>query len=404
MRRPLIFLAAFALAGCRGESKSSQSVPSGDAALARLVDSLRPSVERETGRPFRRPPRSAMRTRDQVRDYLIRKLHEDMPPARLAGIEAAYRLFGMLPDTVGLESVLLELYTEQVAGYYDPDSTTLFGVKGVDPLQLKLVLAHEMVHALQGQYLPLDSILRDLRSNDRLAAAQAVLEGQATLVSIDLMAPDGAATTSPEFWEQYREQVSSQQSAMPVFARAPLVLRRTLLFPYLDGAEFVRWWRTSAPADSMPWGDNLPVSTEQVLHPDRYRRGDRPIVVHFSSGPDPIYEDMLGELESRVLEAELTGRPADGRGPFGWGGDRYRVYRTPKGPAVVWYALFDDVHSAARFSTAIAAPFTRRARPGYRATVERISLGGLPGIRLVSAPAAWDGWTSLPQATASRSA
>jgi hypothetical protein len=391
-----------AAVGCRGTTPESRPPPAGDAALAHLVDSLRPAVEREVGRPFRRPPKSAMRTRGQVREYLVRKLREDMPPARLAGIEAAYRLLGMIPDTVGLEGILLELYTEQVAGYYDPDSTTLFGVEGVDPLQQKLVLAHEMVHAIQGQYLPLDSILGDLRSNDRLAAAQAVLEGQATLASIDLMAPDANVTASPEFWEQYREQVSSQQSAMPVFARAPLVLRRTLLFPYLDGAEFVRWWKATAPPDSMPWGRSMPESTEQVLHPDRYRAGDRPVVLRFTSGPQASYEDMLGELECRVFEAELTGRPADAGGPFGWGGDRYRVYRTPAGPAIVWYAVFDDAGSADRFAARVSRPFTARARPGYQAKVDRADLDGLPGLRLVSAPTAWDGWTSLPAVSASR--
>jgi hypothetical protein len=397
----LLVAAALALGGCRGDEPARSRSP-GDAALAALVDSLRPAVEREVGRPFRRPPRSAMRSRAQVRDYLVRKLHEDMPPARLAGVESAYRLFGMLPDSVGLESVLLELYTEQVAGYYDPDSTMLFGVEGVDPLQLKLVLAHEMVHALQGQYLPLDSILRDLRSNDRLAAAQAVLEGQATLASIQLMAPDKSVTASPEFWEQYREQVSAQQSAMPVFARAPLVLRRTLLFPYIDGAEFVRWWNGTAHSDSMPWGSRMPVSTEQVLHPDRYQRGDRPVAVEFTSGPEPAYEDQLGELEARVLEAELTGGSAESEVPFGWGGDRYRVYRTPAGAALVWYAVFDDARSAERFARRVGGPFTARARPGCRAAVDRLQVGDLPGLRLVSAPTTWPGWASVPAATASR--
>ena len=95
----------------------------------------------------------------------------------------------------------MDLYSEQVAGYYDPDSTTLFGVTGADPLQLRLVLAHEMVHALQGQYLPLDSILHDIKSNDRLTAAQSVLEGQATLVSIRVLSPGVDITAQPEFWE-----------------------------------------------------------------------------------------------------------------------------------------------------------------------------------------------------------
>jgi hypothetical protein len=111
---------------------------------------------------------------------------------------------------------------------------------------------------------------------------------------------------------------------------------------------------------------------------------------------------MLGELECRVFEAELTGRPADAGGPFGWGGDRYRVYRTPAGPAIVWYAAFDDAASADRFAARVSGPFTARARPGYRAKVDRADLDGLPGLRLVSAPTAWDGWTSLPTVSASR--
>jgi hypothetical protein len=339
-----------------------------------------------------------MRTRAQVRDYLIRKLREDLPPARLAGIQGAYRLFGLLPDSLELEPLLVELYTEQVAGYYDPDSAALFGVEGVERVQLKLVLAHEMVHALQGQYLPLDSILRDLRSNDRLAAAQAVLEGQATLASIELMAPDANVTASPEFWDQYREQVGAQQSAMPVFARAPLVLRRTLLFPYLDGAEFMQWWGVSMPPGTMPWGSRMPVSTEQVLHPERYRSGDAPVELRFVSGPAPAYEDLLGELEARVLDAELTGGSSDPPAPLGWGGDLYRLYATPEGPALVWYAVWDDEGAANRAVQRLSRPFAARARPGYRATIERLEVSGRPAIRLAHAPEGWNAWASLPLA------
>jgi hypothetical protein len=392
-RLRLVLVGIALLAGCRGQR--SMELP-GDAALARLVDSLRPGVEREVGRPFRHPPRSAIRTRRQVRDYLIRKLREDLPPERLAGIQGAYRLFGLLPDTLELEPLLVELYTEQVAGYYDPDSATLFGVEGVEPVQLKLVLAHELVHALQGQYLPLDSILRDLRSNDRLAAAQAVLGGQATLASIELLAPDDDVTASPEFWERYRQQVAAQQSGMPVFARAPLVLRRTLLFPYLEGAEFMHWWRASMGQDAMPWGNRMPVSTEQVLHPDRYRRRDAPVELRFISGPAPLYEDLLGELEGRILEAELTGASTDPAGALGWGGDRYRLYDTSEGPALVWYAVWDEARHGERFASRVGLPFTARARAGYRALVEPIEVGGRPAIRLIHAPVDWAGWASPP--------
>ena len=193
-------------------------------------------------------------------------------PDRLRGLETTYRLFGLLPDTLHLRALLVDLYSEQVAGFYDPDSATLFGVEGSDPDRLRLVLAHEMIHALQGQHLRLDSILDDRRNNDRLSAAQAILEGQATLASLDVLAPGQDVAQNPQFWELYRDQVRQQQTSMPVFREAPLILRESLIFPYLQGAEFMHWWAESPFRDTLPYGRRMPQSTEQILHPERYAR------------------------------------------------------------------------------------------------------------------------------------
>ena len=127
---PLLTLAVLVLTACRGAPPQA----SDDRGLAVLVDSLRAPVEQAAGLKFKSPPRSAMRTREQVRAYLIGKLDEELTPSRLHGLEEAYRLFGLLPDTLPLRSLLLDIYTEQVAGYYDPDSTIFFGVAGCRPL------------------------------------------------------------------------------------------------------------------------------------------------------------------------------------------------------------------------------------------------------------------------------
>ena len=97
-------------AACRGEARQTSA---NDAMLARMVDSLRTPVERAVGLVFTSPPRSAMRTKEQVRGYLIRKLDEELPPDRLRGLETAYRLFGLLPDSLHLRALLLDLYTER---------------------------------------------------------------------------------------------------------------------------------------------------------------------------------------------------------------------------------------------------------------------------------------------------
>ena len=388
-------LALAATPACRGEQRGTSEA----LVLARLVDSLRAPVERASGLTFRTPPRSALRSREQVREYLLAKLDEELPPARMRGLEAAYRLFGLLPDTLGLHRLLLDLYTEQVAGYYDPDSAMLFGVAGADRAQLRLVLAHEMVHALQGQYLPLDSILKSTASNDRLTAAQGILEGQATLASIEVLAPGRGMTRTPQFWDLYRDQVRQQQSAMPIFARAPLVVREALIFPYLDGAQFMHWWETDGPKDTLPYGPRMPVSTEQILHPDRYARGDAPVPLAFArdSGAGVVHEDALGENEIRVLLAALAGSDdVQTVMPIGWGGDRYRVYDTPAGPALVWYVAWDDQRSADRFLKSAGPALQRTARPGYRAVLEAMVVAGKPGMRYVLAPAGWQRWGAVP--------
>ena len=379
-------------AGCRG---SARTPPSAE----QLVDSLRPAVEQAAGMKFRSPPKVAMRSREQVRAYLAGKLDAELPESRARGMEAAYRLFGLMPDSVRLRPLLLELLSEQVVGYYDADSAMLFAVTGSPREQLRLVMAHEMVHALQGQYLPLDSIFHDLRSNDRLTAAQAILEGQATVASIGIYTAGTDRVADADFWTMYGDQVREQQASMPVFARAPLVVREGLVFPYVAGAEFMHWWATeSGHADTMPYGPRMPASTEQVLHPDRYARGDAPLrIVIDSSGP-ALHEDVLGEMETRVLVAQLvrSTRP-DELPALGWGGDRYRVVDTPGGPALVWYIVFDDPAAAARFERQ-AGRLATTERPGYRALFEPVTLDGRSGIRYVLAPADWSGWTALPAA------
>jgi hypothetical protein len=107
-------------------------------------------------------------------------------------------------------------------------------------------------------------------------------------------------------------------------------LRETLIFPYLAGADFIGWFVRTHPGRE-PYGAAMPLSTEQILHPDRYGAGDRPLELQFTgSGPDTVrFDDNLGEFEIGLLFTELMHDSSEARGPVyaeGWGGDRYRVY------------------------------------------------------------------------------
>jgi hypothetical protein len=400
--RAVVLAAAAAASAGLGCQRRAEAVQ-GEAALRRLVRQRTAAVERATGLTFKREPAIALRARAEMREYVLRKLDEQYAPAELRGVEAAYRLFGLAPDSLDLRETMVALLTEQVAGYYDPDSVTLYvgaDLAGMDSLVIRTTVSHELVHALQHQYLNLDSIVDVKRQSDRTLAAQSVLEGQATLAQTLVMMPEQRLENLQSFWEQ-RGVVRKQQTLMPQFARAPLWLRETLIFPYLGGADFVRWFAARHPR-RQPFGAAMPVSSEQILHPERYAAGDAPTALAFATGERGVaYEDGLGELEVRVLFMELLGDTGEVEAPrlaAGWDGDRYRAYEAGNGAyALVWYSVWDDAGEADEFAEGLERAWGRRpARPGRRTEIVRRDIEGVPGVRLVDAPAGWPGWRSIP--------
>jgi len=388
--RKLIGITIGLLGACRGETPQVRDD------LASLVDSLKPSVERAAGIPFRGPLKAATRTREQLRSYLLERIDADFSPARLRGTEISYRLLGLLPDSLQLENFLVELLTEQVAGFYDPQTSTLYGMEGMDRSALSLILAHEMVHALQDQYLPLDSILRPQDDDDRQLAAHSILEGQATLASIKAFLPVGA-TVPPEIWTQTRDQLAAAQASSPRFAAAPLVIREQLLFPYLEGADFMMWWESSPFRDTLPYGPRLPQSSEQVLQPSRYD-SDPPRAIRFDAADSALFENTMGDLGVRILAADVSGsREIATALNIGWGGDRFRVYDVAPAGALVWFIVWDSPAAASRFERTTGAALAERPRPNYRFDLANVVVDGAPATRIVVGPTEWEGWGRLPE-------
>ena len=396
--------AALALAPAAARAQAA------DEGVQRMAREIIPQVERAVGLSFKRPPVVAQRSREQVRAYLNHKMAEELPPAELAGVTRAYRAFGLVPDTLDLRHLMLDLYGEQVAGFYDPDSSVLYVVRGAEPMMVRLILAHELVHALQDQYTPLNAILKLRRQNDRQMAGQAVAEGQATLASIQALAPDADLSRLSQGWQQTRESIRSQQSAMPVFASAPHLIQEDLIFPYLAGLDFVRAFdeRRTDPHEE-PYGERMPISTEQILHASKYTARERPARVRLAVPPGDtlVYDDDFGEFDTRTaLESWGATGPDAVVAASGWNGDRFEVLGDRSGTALVWAVAWDAPAEAAEFESALRAGWQRRAgaaEGSYAAKgsqrrwrLERLTLSGVAVVRLTDAPAAWAGWRTAP--------
>ena len=333
-----------------------------DAPHARMVREIVPDVERATGLRYKQPPVVEERSRDEVRAFLEREFQESISDTELGAKITLYRRLGLIPDTLDLRQLMLDLLTEQVAGYYDPTKKVLYVVKEAPREQTRLILTHELIHALQDQYVNLDSILHTKGNDDRQVAAHAVMEGQATLEQMNILAGGDFVTRIPGGWERVREEIRNNQGSMPIFASAPLIVQETLIFPYLSGAEFVRNLKRRRPGRS-PF-DSLPVSTEQLMHVDAYfGRRDQPTEVTLPRpvGGTALYENTLGEFETRIfLFQHLDDQSAAVRGAAGWDGDRYVVVRTPRGDGIAWLTVWDSAVDAAEFYDLAGEAVARR--------------------------------------------
>ncbi len=369
-------LAVWALSACSGDAQQTRAlVTSSDPELRELAAALLPDLARRSGLELKGPVRLEKRTRPELVRYLRHKLDEQLPESEARRTVAVYALLGLVPDTLDLRALMLGLYTEQVAGFYEPDSAALFILDDQPAAVLQPLLVHELVHAVQDQTVDLEALTDPELGNDRATAAQAAIEGHATLVMLEYLTEQMRGTPVDlgkvrDFAGSLGPALEGMQSQFPALAGAPTVVRRTLLFPYVEGAAFVQdlWSRGTRPA---PFGPNLPLSTEQVLTRDRT---DAPVRLSLTvDGARSVHQDDLGRLEGGIFLETHVGA-GQGRLADGWGGDRYALLDLPGGrQGLAWVVVWDE---AAARDAWVGAMVGRLGRLSSPATVDALDVGG----------------------------
>ncbi len=285
--------------------------------------------------------------------------------------EAFLSLLGIITPGLNLADTVNNLYAEQVAGFYDSKTKTLYVRQGKEQTAMdQILIAHEYAHALQDQHFDLDEITRSCTNADQCRAYRALIEGDATLTSY-LYASEHIPIID-------RLDFSSRAGGLEPRAleATPGFIRGLFTFPYQEGLTFV-----SALYDSSKWGGidkaykNLPQSTEQILHPERYREGDKPRTVALPLMPAGWHEmdsNVLGELGLRLAWAKAMGPGAATEAAKGWGGDRYALFRQDStGPYVlVIRTYWDDQNEADEFGSLYRVWMTHRG--GYTEEVTNL--------------------------------
>ncbi len=294
-------------------------------------------------------PEMATRVRGQVKDALEGDLIDHR--------SRAWETMGVVPEGTDLRKVYAELFAGQVLGYYDPASEKLVFTGSDDPSPLeRFTLLHELTHALEDQHFDIsrvDDLDRRCR-DEAFAAGLAAVEGSAMLTSLSVVSE---RFTSPERMEIFDDALAADGGIPP---GTPPFVAGELIFPYLDGMTFIM--AVSGDGGNAAVDDvltDLPVSTEQVLHPellgrDAPRRVDIPdLGTRAGSGWHDLDVMEVGEdWISRMLELEL---PADQarEAAAGWDGGTYRAWSSGDRTAVALSTVWDSEHEATAFDDAL---------------------------------------------------
>jgi hypothetical protein len=281
-------------------------------------------------------------TRDEIGQKLKERIAKEYTPEEVRAESRVLKRLGLLPPDADYQQMLVDLLMEQVAGFYDPFAQRLYIADWL-PLEMQRpALAHEIEHALQDQHFGLKRFAEPIKDDgDRQLAHSALVEGDGTALMLEFQAQAMRLPIDqlPDLVQQIGAQMlKGGLGQTPLFDKAPAFLKETLIFPYLSGLTFVESFRKAAPWSKLDevWR-TPPETTEQVLHPDKYRSKER--AVKITPGPIPslgprkeIRRDVLGELELRLLFASRLPAEVAEKAAAGWGGDRLVAYADPAAP------------------------------------------------------------------------
>jgi hypothetical protein len=304
------------------------------------------------------------KTREQLTESLEEDLLEDYPEDEQYGDERELVAFGLMEPGIDLGDLSLELYSEQIAGYYDPETGEMVVIQdAVDgtafsPSQ-QVTYAHEIVHALQDQNFDLDGgvLDREPLTDDQSLAVTALIEGDASFSEVQYL------LERPELLDSFLIEIDEQEFESDVLDAAPPILRETLLFPYDNGYTFVEaiYDEGGWDAVNVAFADP-PTSTEQILHPEKFLAGEEPVKVNVPDFTADLGSDWqvfdtntFGEYQIRVI-MEQTSMPAQQAEAIGvgWDGDTYIVGGTETLDAVHWQSVWESTDDASEFAQGLA--------------------------------------------------
>jgi hypothetical protein len=361
-------------------AQSAQPKAANNGEFAAAADEVLHQMSEITGLKLLTPLKKSLKSREQIRAYVIDEMNEDKNPAeRYAGQRSA-EAFGLLPKGFELDSFMVDLLTEQIAGLYDPKTHEFYVADWIPAADQKMVMAHELTHALQDQHFQIEKWVKAARPNDDAELArESVLEGSAMAAMVDYLL-QGTGRSLQDLPDIDPSMLIGDLESTPMLKKAPPFLRDALIFPYLDGLNF-----SAAVVRPDGWGAlsgvfaKPPVSTQQILHPALYHSGKAPSKVDLPSmekelGSDwtKLEDNIMGEFGWKEVLKQFLNEERATPIAQGWTADRYIVYEHKKTKRLLLIARVDLAnesaadHFFAAYSDALAKKYERRTAETQR--------------------------------------
>jgi hypothetical protein len=359
--------------------------------LFHSVDEIMEFDSKETGLPIKREVKRKLTSRAEVESYLTKHMNDE-DTQRLRRSELVLKKFGLLPREFDLETFLVALLKEEVAGYYDPKTKTVNLLDWVPMEEQEPVVAHELTHALQDQEIGLQKWMKkgdkdlgeikkdptpaDIENDEIDNAREAVIEGQAQAIMFQYaLAPTGhSITTSPALVGAMEEETLTGTPGTKVFNDAPVFLKESLTFPYSYGMDFVIKLMQAGGKEKAFAGllRNPPHTTRQIMEPQTYLAGEviEPMPVPDFKRDFGNYKKFdigaMGEFDVAVLIEQYVGKPISKYMYPEWRGGYYYAAKVKDDAAAPLGLLYISRWSSAQSASLFAGIYAHSLKQRYK--------------------------------------
>jgi len=413
--------------GAPEPSKESTISPKQAKELFRSVDEILQFASDDTGLPIKHKVKRKLTKRDEVQSYIEKNMKDDKDAKRLERSSAVLKKFGLLPRNFDLSSFLVTMLREQVAGYYDAKTKTVYLLNWLDAEQQKPVLAHELTHALQDQSFGIEKFMKsaeggnddkgkdkdknkdkdekdpspaDIANDEQSSARQAIVEGQAMVVLLDYtLAPTGKTLLeSPQIVDALKQGMLVGTADSPAFRDAPIFLKEELTFPYRYGLDFTTALLKAGGKKLAYAGafDNPPKTTREIMEPDTYLSHEKLDPVKLIDMEkdfkdyDPFDIGAMGEFDVDILVEQYAGREEATSIYPEWRGGYYFAGKPKANKAAPIALLYISRWSSPEKAAEFAAVYANSLAKRYQ---KRQGLGADGKVAQDSPPA--DSWRTL---------